>query len=569
MRAAANNLRAMTPGEPPTPTAPARAPGRTRLLSEIAGRLMRLPAPASRDIVVERDLPVPMDDGAVLLANRYVPAGAGGAMPTVLVRSPYGRNEAIGFMFGRLLAERGLQSVVQSVRGTFGSGGKLDPFNERADGLATLRWLRAQPWHEGSVGTIGPSYMGIVQWAVADSVDAMSPSVTASQFHGMTYGSGSVSLANAMSWMFMLEVQERRLAPLLIALGLRRKLPRLYDEVPLRAVEDWDLGGRFPVAEWLAEMAPDSPYWTARDYSSSVGNVTAPVQLIGGLFDIFLPWLIEDYRVLRAAGRSPQLVVGPWTHISPGLAGFSLREGLGWMRAHLLGDERMVSPVPVRVYLTGADRWLELEDWPPAGAVDVDLFLRPGGELGEEPPSWAAEPSRYRYDPSAPTPAVGGPLLLEREPVQDNRALEARDDVLVFTGPPLADDLDAVGPVTADIHFRSSRENADVFVRVCEVEPDGASRNVCDALIRLGPDAPARDADGVARVRFELWPTAHRFARGNRIRVQVSSGAHPRYIRNPGTGEDPLRATRLLASDQEVFHDPDRPSSVRLTRLRR
>jgi putative CocE/NonD family hydrolase len=104
-------------------------------------------------------------------------------------------------------------------------------------------------------------------------------------------------------------------------------------------------------------------------------------------------------------------------------------------------------------------------------------------------------------------------------------------------------------------------------VRVCDVEPDGTSRNVCDALVRLTPDEPARDADGVAAVRFELWPTAHRFAAGHRIRVQVSSGAHPRYARNPGTGEDPARATRLVASDQEVLHDPDHPSSVTLSVL--
>jgi len=95
--------------------------------------------------------------------------------------------------------------------------------------------------------------------------------------------------------------------------------------------------------------------------------------------------------------------------------------------------------------------------------------------------------------------------------------------------------------------------------------PDGTSLNVCDALIRLAPAEPERDADGVAAVRFELWPAGHRFAAGHRIRVQVSSGAHPRYARNPGTGEDPVRATRLLPADQEVFHDPGRPSSVTLT----
>jgi hypothetical protein len=135
------------------------------------------------------------------------------------------------------------------------------------------------------------------------------------------------------------------------------------------------------------------------------------------------------------------------------------------------------------------------------------------------------------------------------------------------TGAPLGAGLDAVGPVRADIWLRSSRADTDVFVRVCDVQPDGASLNVCDALIRLTAGEPPRDADGVAPVRFELWPTAHRFAAGHRIRVQVSSGAHPRYAPNPGTGEDPLRAARGVVADQEVFHDAARPSSVTLSVL--
>jgi hypothetical protein len=534
------------------------------LLSEIAGRLLRLPAPASREVVVERDLPATMDDGAVLLADRYAPPEPGPA-PTVLVRSPYGRANAFGFLFGRLVAERGLQAVVQSVRGTFGSGGRFDPFNEREDGLATLRWLRDQRWHEGPVGTIGPSYMGVVQWAIADELDALSPSTTASEFRGMTYGSGSVSLASAMSWMLLLEVQGRRLAPLLLAHGLRRTLPQLYDQVPIAQLDEVQIGRRIPLGEWLEEMAPESPRWAERDFSSAVRDVEAPVQLIGGWYDIFLPWQIEDFRALRNAGRSPQLMIGPWTHMSPGLAGFSLREGIGWMREHLLGDARMVSDAPVRVYVTGGPRWRELSDWPPPGATERALFLAAGGRLRDSSPPAGDEPSRYRYDPADPTPALGGPLLLEHKPVRDNRPLEARDDVLTFTSDPLATELDAIGPVSADIRLRSSRGDTDVFVRVCDVDAEGASWNVCDGLIRLSRDEPPRDENGIASVRFELWPTAHRFAAGHRVRVQVSSGAHPRYARNPGTGEDPLRATRLVAADQEVFHDAARPSSVTLT----
>jgi putative CocE/NonD family hydrolase len=539
---------------------------RARLLSEIAGRQLGLPAPATRDLVVHRDLPVPMDDGVTLFADRYAPEGVAPAA-TVLVRSPYGRRGAFGFLFGRLIAERGLQVVVQSIRGTFGSGGSFDPFNERDDGLATLRWLRAQPWHSGGVGSIGPSYMGLVQWAIADALDALAPSVTASQFRGMAYGGGSVSLESTLSWMLVLQVQERRLAPLLLGLGLRRTLPRLYEEdVPLAELDELAFGSPVPYfREWIEQVAPDSPYWASRDFSSSVGDLQAPVQLTGGWYDIFLPWMIEDYHALRAAGRRPQLIIGPWTHTSMGMTAVSLRDGIGWLRAHLLGDARIVRDPHVSVFVTGERRWRELDDWPPPQTRGRTLYLHAGGRLSESAPIDEFEPSRYRYDPADPTPALGGAVLLERDPVRDNRPLEARPDVLTSTGPPTDADIDALGPAHADIHFRSSREHTDVFVRVCDVGPDGVSLHVCDALIRLTPGQPQRDDHGVARVGFELWPTAHRFARGHRIRVQVSSGAHPRYARNPGTGEDSMRATSLVTADQEVFHDRERPSSVTLS----
>ena len=537
------------------------------LTSEIAGRILRLPRPLTRDLTVERDHAIAMDDGTVLLADRYAPRGAGPG-PTVLVRSPYGRRSWIGLTFGRLLAERGLQVLVQSVRGTFGSGGTFDPFFERADGQATLRWLRAQPWHEGPVGTTGPSYMGIVQWAIADEVDALALSVTASQFRGMSYGSGTLSLDTALSWLLILQVQERRTGLLLALRGLRRTLPGVYEELPLGDLDRLAFGEEHPIwRRWLDELAPDSPYWADRDFSSSVAGVTAPVQLVGGWHDIFLPWTLEDFRALRDAGRAPQLIVGPWAHMSPGLATVSARAGLAWLRAHLAGDRRLLRDAAVRVFVTGEERWRDLPDWPPPGGRDVTLRLQPGGGLGPElpPPS---PPDRFRFDPADPTPAVGGPVLMDQRPVRDNRALEARDDVLVYTTTPMQADVDVVGPVRADIRLRSSTGNVDVFVRICDVHPDGRSLNVCDGLVRITPEEPAPDAAGVACVAFDLWPTAHRFRRGHRLRVLVASGAHPRYARNPGTGESPITAEHLVASEQEVLHDPEHPSSVTLSQLR-
>lgn len=537
------------------------------LLSEILGRRLGLPRPLSRDVVVERDLPVPMDDGVVLLADRWAPPGAGPA-PAVLVRSPYGRRQAFGLLFGRLLAERGLQVVVQSTRGSFGSGGDFNAFYEREDGLATLRWLRAQPWHEGRVGTIGPSYMGLVQWAIADEVDAMALSVTASSFRGAFVSSGSLPLESALSWLLLLEVQERRTGPLRALRGLRRTLPRVWSELPLEGLAKAATGTDLRVwRDWLDSLAPGSAYWEHRDFTSNIGRSPGAAQLIGGWQDIFLPWLIEDWTALRDAGRPAQLIVGPGGHISPSVNTLMVPEGLAWLRAELLGDRRLVRETPVRVYVTGEERWRDLADWPPPGMRELALHLRPGGRLAPDAAADGAEapPSRFTYDPADPTPAVGGPALFATRHVVDNRALEARPDVLTFTGEPLTADLDALGPVHAEIAVRASQPHADLFVRVCDVHPDGISLNVCDGLVRLTPDGPPRDADGIARVELPLWPTAHRFRAGHRIRVQVAGGAHPRWARNPGTGEDPATATRLASSHQEVFHDATRPSTVTLT----
>ncbi len=245
-------------------------------------------------------------------------------------------------------------------------------------------------------------------------------------------------------------------------------------------------------------------------------------------------------------------------------AAVGAREAFAWMRAHLYGDRRLLRPTPVSIYVTGVREWRGLEDWPPPGGRESRLFLQPGEALGAATAPADAVPTRYRYDPADPTPSVGGPVLMEIQPVADNRALESRPDVVTFTGPPLATDLEAIGPVGASVWLRGSEPYFDVFVRICDVQPDGRSLNVCDAMVRVTPDDFAHGEDGTVHVEFPLWPTAHRFGAGHRIRVQVSSGAHPRYARNTGTDEPLGEASHLASADIEIFHDPAHPSAIHL-----
>jgi hypothetical protein len=541
------------------------------LASEILARQMRLPRAQTLEIVCESDLEATMDDGVVLRADRWV-AGehAGAAQPTVLIRSPYGRKGFVGLLFGRLLAERGLQVVIQSVRGTFGSGGEFAPFAERADGLATLRWLREQPWHARRIGMIGPSYLGIVQWAVApdagDDLVALAIAVSASQFYDQTYAGGSVSLETIGSWMALVAAQESRFAPVAINRSLR-KLGSQFDHLPLGELDERATGAALPwFREAFDDPAREGVYWAARDFSARVGEVRAPVQFVGGWYDILLPWMLQDYAALRAAGHEPQLRIGPWTHTAPGLVGAGHRDGLAWLRSHLLDDGALVRSSPVRVRVTGersGGGWRDLPCWPPPGTGERRLWLRDGGSLAEVAPSEAgAHGDAYEYDPSDPTPSVGGPVLLARRPVLDNRDLESRGDVVTYSTEPVSSTVEAIGPVRVELWARASLEHFDLFARVCDVGPDGASWNVCDALARIAPDGYERGEDGAWKVAFDLWPMGHRFAAGHRIRLQVSSGAHPRYARNPGTGVDPLAATTLKKAEIEILHDRRHPSAL-------
>ncbi len=527
------------------------------------GRRLGLPVPETRDVVVDRDVGIPMDDGTVLLANRYAPRD-GSPRPTILVRSPYGRGALFGLIYGRLFAERGFQSVVQSVRGTFGSGGDFEPFNETADGMATIAWIEQQPWFDGKLAMAGASYLGITQWAVAheagERLSALALTTTASQVQGQALGGGPLSLETTLAWTMILDAQEGRLGPVGTFRRLRR-LPGVVDELPLSSLDEVATGKELPFfAEWMAHTRPDDPYWAERDFSAGVAEAKAPAQFIAGRYDIFLPWMLDDFIALQDAGRKPQLVIGPWAHMSPGLLKSGIQESLAWLRRHLLDDPRLLDEAPVRVHVGGSKQWREFEAWPPE-SEPLHLHLQPERRLAEEAPSELSD-DRYTYDPALPTPSVGGPGLLANAPVVDNRGLEARADVLVYTTEPLEEDLEAIGPVTVEIWVESSCDHFDLFARICDVLPDGTSLNVCDGIERISPDTGGSSAGEIIKAGFRLWPIAHRFVSGHRLRLQVSSGAHPRFSRNTGSGEEDATATRLVTSQQRILHGPDHRSAL-------
>ena len=529
------------------------------LTSQLIQRSLRLPPPLTRDLVIERDLRVPMPDRVDLLADRWAPRAGGELLPTALIRSPYGRRGAFGAALARPLAERGFQVLIQSTRGTFGSGGVFDPMRcERDDGLATLEWAVKQTWFGGTIVLTGPSYLGYVQWAVADrvppEVKAMIPQVTESALTLEFLRPDGLSLETPFGWGVMVAGQERRAA--FLRQGLQaRKTRQALRTLPLSQADKAAIGRRSDYIQDVVAYDANAPRWAGIDHRHLVADVTVPVSSIGGWYDIFLPGQIRDFEILQEAGRPARLTVGPWTHTSPGLFRAAVQETL----AFGLPCARLEQPPerpPVRLYVMGDEAWRDFESWPPQGYAGTRFYLQPGGGLLSSQPPGESAPDRYRYDPADPTPGIGGVRLSGTAGRVDNAALEARADVLTYSTAALDHDVEVIGGVSAEIWFRSSLSYADIFVRLCDVDPRGRSRNVCDGLISL----PGADQITCANVR--MWPTAHKFRRGHRMRIQVSSGAFPRYARNPGTGEPRATAVTLRPADQEVYHDAGRPSAI-------
>jgi len=544
---------------------------------------------------IRRGLPVPMPGGAALMADLYTPH-SNRLFPTVLIRTPYGRSGIVGVagmvssFAARRFAERGYNVLVQDVRGRFdsttaaGPEGEFHPFrHEAADGRATLEWIEAQPWFNGLVGMWGPSYLGYAQWSVAPgaplSLKAITPSMSGSRMPFIGMRDRALCFDLQLRWIHNLESMQRLAGPdgranaALAWLRLLRMSPAAQERAVRRAATALPLGKADRVLagrsvpffqDWLAHPDVDDPYWQAVDPSRQIHRITAAVHLMSGWYDILLRETLDDYADLRRAGRQPYLTIGPWRHNDTTGILEGIRQSLAWFDAILKGDRRGLRTHPVRVYVMGLGMWRELDQWPPAAAPLV-YYLLPNRELSlqaptGEPGAWLS--SRYTYDPADPTPAVGGNLIGPRAGQVDNRRLEARPDVLTFTTPVLETDCLVMGAPRLTVYVRSNREHTDFFARLCDVHPNGASYNITDGFIRLEPGQGDPQPDGSLRVEISLLSTACCFRRGHRLRVQLSSGAHPRWARNHGTGEPPLQAVNLLPAEQTVFHDPDHPSHL-------
>lgn len=545
--------------------------GRRQLLATA----LKLP-PAQNRVRVSRNIRVPMDDGITLATDVYHPR-AKGTFPTILMRTPYGRNGILGYMnvfFAQRFAERGYNVVVQDVRGRFDSEGDFEPYiDEARDGAATIDWIGQQAWHNGKLGMWGASYGGYVQWAAVSAsphVDALVPLITRSQLGGVSEHADPLDLI--LRWMLILDALVNKELPLyerllrsLHAPTQNKVLAQGLNHLPLGTADEQTLG--YPVSffqKWQAHSEANDAYWQAIDHRGIVATAP-PAHFIGGWYDIFLDGMLVDYTAQQVAGRQPYLTIGAWTHVDIEAQVGTLPASMQWFDALLKGEARRRAQ-PVRVYVMGADEWREFVSWPPP-ATPTEFWLHGNGwsrhgTLQATPPPPNAPSATYRYNPADPTPNVGGALLSVDAGARDNRQLEAREDVLTYTTAPLTEAVEVIGYVRLEVFVQSSAVTADFFGRLTDVHPDGRSLNLCDGIFRVKPERGDMQSDGSRKIIIDLSATAYHFAVGHHIRLQLSSGAHPRFARNLGTDEPVMNATKIIAADQAIYHDAEHPSRL-------
>jgi uncharacterized protein len=526
-----------------------------RFAGRALARALRLPAPTHTYTVTSVN--IPMRDGVELVADHYEPAGE--TVGTLLVRGPYGRAFPFSLIFAYLHAARGYRVILQSVRGTFGSGGDFEPMaHEVTDGADTVAWLRDQPWFTGRFATIGISYLGFTQWAMlADPPPELAAAVITAGPHDMSasaWGTGSFTVNDFLGWSNLVAHQEDpgRIRAGVRQLRAQKSVIRTAAEAPLGAAGRALLGDAATWWEkWLKPPEAEDPFWGSLRVPDALDRVEVPVLLLSGWQDLFLPQTLQQYRQLRDRGVEVALTMGPWTHTQLLLGGLSTiaRETGDWLDAHVGDRPAKPRSSRVRVFVRG-EGWRELPDWPPATAERA-LYLQPGGGLADTSPA-AGTSASFRYDPAEPTPTIGGRLLSPDGGYRDDSALAVRRDVLSFTSEVLTEDLCVFGNPVAELAHSSDNPYVDVFVRISDVDAKGRSRNVSDAYRRL--DGSARDG----ALTLELDAIAHRFRAGTRIRVLIAGGSHPRFARNLGTGEPTVTGSQLKRSVHQVHFGPSR-----------
>lgn len=566
------------------------------------------------EVVVEEHLVMTARDGTALVADVFRP-DAPGRHPTLVMRTPYGRrhrgqlaqNSEVTFY-----PQRGYVVVIQDVRGRGESQGRYRPFAEGPDTYDAIEWAASLPWSDGNVGMVGQSYLASAQYAAAPlrppSLRVMSPVAGAANHHlNSIFRTGVFELRWRLAYFTAMEratyaragtyKQERsRLDSYVLdpAAPLSMLTDESYRHLPLK---DWGtlLRGDVPYVAELLEHDGGGPYWQERAIESRAHEIDTPMLHVGSWYDAFISDTLRMFTAVRANGRTEQarrgqrLIVGPWGHLQPYTepttrgagdidfgehARISLHDvQLRWFDHHLLSADRdVVDEPPITIFVMGTNEWRHEYEWPLARTQYTPLYLTSADSersLSFEQPGPQEEPDVYVYDPKDPVPTLGGTIIGEGKGVRDQRPIQSREDLLLYTGEVLEANVEITGPVVVQLFASSSAPDTDFTAKLIDVHPDGYAQNIVDGIVRArfrdSLDQPALMEPGtVYEFTIDLWATSHVFLAGHRMQLEIASSNFPRYDRNQNTGHPFGYDAEVRSAQQSVLHDAAHPSHILL-----
>jgi len=591
-----------------------------------------VPARKTYKVISEKNIPMKTRDGVTLYSDVVRP-DAPGRFPVLLSRTPYnkkGTDDPNGPTY--LYARYGYISITQDCRGRFQSEGEYNTiFQEIEDGYDAVEWAARLPWSNGRVGTTGQSYLGLTQYMIAcndpmpPSLQVMAPVSASSDYHASwIYHTGGVSL---WGWIVPYAIfKGLNTLKRLKRNDLFEKMKEYVEggEFPLMRQTRWGLNAftpltekwyrHLPIKDWgdiLKETAPyfaehiahadDGEYWHRANVNRHAASVSVPMLHVTSWYDIFGEGGRSAYQSISANSRfekarnGQRLIIGPWGHLLPYNVPSSRGTGdidfgpsalidlnetlLRWFDYWLKDiDSGIMDEPPVTVFTLGENRWQKLSAWPPSNMRQVPYYLHSergantlsgDGTLQTVPPDRGEEPDKYVYDPNDPAPSLGGNNLAIDMGVQDQRPVEERQDVLVYTSEAMEQPLEITGPVSVALWASSSAVDTDFTAKLVDVHPNGYAQNLVDGIIR----ARYRESESAPRLMeagqpylftIDLWATSNVFLPGHRIRLEISSSNFPRFDRNLNTGERFGEGTRGIAARQTVFHQDNMASHVLL-----
>jgi putative CocE/NonD family hydrolase len=557
------------------------------------------------DIRIERHKPIKLSDGITLYADLYLPASPG-RYPTLVTRTPYGvQRDGVHEMMVKF-AQHGYAVVVTDVRGRYESEGEWEPFRDEArDGYETVEWAAKQPFSNGKVATQGGSYVGHNQWAAASQnpphLVAAFPALASTNIYAnwLTMG-GAFRLSFNYGW-GVVRMPNRIMLPQYWHTENYMPENLRYDNIlmylPLKEADVINEGA--PVQhyrDWLSHESYDD-YWKAISDEERFDKITVPIHTLGGWFDIFIMGTVNGYVGMKNHGATPEaragarMIIGPWGHgptqsfggidFTPDAFVDMFELQLRFYDFYLKGIKNGLDlEKPVRLFYMGVNKWRDESDWPVPGTQYRELYLssngsansvRGDGKLNFVKPD-KSDNDNYHYDPLNPVPTTGGNNCCGTPTVAgpvDQRPLERREDVLVYTSEFLKKSITIAGPIKMKLFAATDGKDTDWMIKLIDVYPDGYSMPVAEGILR------ARFREGLDKMKLltpnqvyeyeiELTPTANVFQPGHRIRVDITSSNFPQFDRNPNTGEPLGSSAKTRVAQQTIYHGGSTPSHILL-----